>query len=292
MQKNVFSLIVVTGISGAGKSTALRVFEDMGFFCVDGLPVSMVPKLASLFQEQDKKHRGLVLGLDLRQHDFLDEWNLVLQDLAGQGVRVQIVFLEARLDVLVRRYASTRRPHPLESRELGLEQALDEERSLLAPLRQASALVVDTSEYSIHDLRRLLQEKWSSLDEGGSGLRVHIISFGFKYGVPIESDLLFDLRFLPNPFFDARLKPMSGMDRAVADYVLDGEPGRTFLPRLLDFLAYLLPLYAGEGRYRVTLTMGCTGGRHRSVAVSERVFKALKNDNYAVTLEHRHFDLG
>ncbi|MBN2140728.1 MAG: RNase adapter RapZ [Desulfovibrionaceae bacterium] len=292
VQKNVFSLIVVTGISGAGKSTALRVFEDMGFFCVDGLPVSMVPKLASLFQEQDKKHRGLVLGLDLRQHDFLDEWNLVLQDLAGQGVRVQIVFLEARLDVLVRRYASTRRPHPLESRELGLEQALDEERSLLAPLRQASALVVDTSEYSIHDLRRLLQEKWSSLDEGGSGLRVHIISFGFKYGVPIESDLLFDLRFLPNPFFDARLKPMSGMDRAVADYVLDGEPGRTFLPRLLDFLAYLLPLYAGEGRYRVTLTMGCTGGRHRSVAVSERVFKALKNDNYAVTLEHRHFDLG
>ena len=283
---------MVTGLSGAGKSTALDVFEDLGFFCVDGLPVSMAPRLAGLFYGQDKEHRGLALGMDLRQHDFLPQWNQAVQELADQGARPKVVFLEASPEALVRRYATTRRPHPLESRSLGLEQALEEERRLLAPIRDAAELVIDTTTFSIHDLRRAIQERWAEGGEVGKGLRVHVISFGFKYGVPREADLVFDLRFLPNPFFDPALNPLSGKDAVVRDYVLGREPGQSFTGRFLDFLLYLLPLYAAEGRFRVTLALGCTGGRHRSVAVSEQAFQALKDANYAATIEHRHLDLG
>lgn len=287
-----FSVIVVTGLSGSGKSTALKVFEDLGFFVVDGLPVGMTPKLVALFREQDSKHRGLVLGLDLRQIDFPEEWRQAFTELKDQGVRIHIVFLEARLSELVRRYATTRRPHPLESQSLGLEQALEAEKVLMDPLRKRADLVLDTTDYSIHDLRRAIQEKWTSLEQEVGVLRVHIISFGFKYGVPIESDLLFDLRFLPNPYFDKDLRPLSGKDRPVADFVLAQDPGRTFRKRFLNFLSYLLPLYLAEGRYRVTLALGCTGGRHRSVAVSELVCTAMRRKGYAVTLEHRHLELG
>ncbi|HBE95033.1 MAG TPA: RNase adapter RapZ [Desulfovibrio sp.] len=287
-----FSVIVVTGLSGSGKSTALKVFEDLGFFVVDGLPVGMTPKLVALFREQDSKHRGLVLGLDLRQIDFPEEWRQAFTELKDQGVRIHIVFLEARLSELVRRYATTRRPHPLESQSLGLEQALEAEKVLMDPLRKRADLVLDTTDYSIHDLRRAIQEKWTSLEQEVGVLRVHIISFGFKYGVPIESDLLFDLRFLPNPYFDKDLKPLSGKDKPVADFVLAQDPGRTFRKRFLNFLSYLLPLYLAEGRYRVTLALGCTGGRHRSVAVSELVCTAMRRKGYAVTLEHRHLELG
>jgi UPF0042 nucleotide-binding protein len=259
---------------------------------VDGLPVGMTQKLVALFREQDSKHRGLVLGLDLRQLDFPEEWRQAFTDLKDAGVRVHIVFLEARLPELVRRYATTRRPHPLESQSLGLEQALEAEKVLLDPLRKRADLVLDTTNYSIHDLRRAIQEKWTSLEQEVGVLRVHIISFGFKYGVPIESDLLFDLRFLPNPYFDGELRPLSGKDKPVADFVLAKDPGRTFRKRFLGFLAYLFPLYLAEGRYRVTLALGCTGGRHRSVAVSELVCKAMRRKGYAVTLEHRHLELG
>ena len=285
------TLVVVSGLSGAGKSTALRVFEDLGFFCVDGLPVTMAPKLAGLFTGDDASHRGLALGLDLRQHDFADAWQQALDELQDMGVDVQVVFLEAALDTLMKRYATTRRPHPLESRKLGLEQALEEERRILMPLRRQAELVIDSSHFSIHDLRRRIQEKWSVLEDTG-GLKIHVISFGFKYGVPSEADLVFDLRFLPNPYFDETLRPMSGQDAAVAEYVLGGPPGSEFREKVLDFLGYLLPLYATEGRYRLTLALGCTGGRHRSVATAEAVAAALRDKGYAVTLEHRHFDLG
>ena len=286
-------VLILTGLSGAGKSTALKVFEDLGFFCVDGLPASMVPKLVSLFGERgDSKYRGLALGMDLRQVDFLDQWQRAEKELADMDVLPRIIFLEAKADILLRRYATTRRPHPLESFDLGLEQALEKERNLLAPMRNSAELVVDTSLDSVHDLRRKLQEKWSAMREKTKGLRIHVISFGFKYGAPSEADLVFDLRFLPNPYFDEALRPMSGMDAPIAEYVLGSEPGSEFLQKLMDFLLYLLPLYAEEGRYRLTLALGCTGGRHRSVAVSEATYKALREAGYAATLEHRHCALG
>jgi UPF0042 nucleotide-binding protein len=290
--KESLSVVVVTGLSGAGKSTALNVFEDLGYFCVDGLPAAMLPKLAALFLGKDSKHRGLALGMDLRQSEFLDQWNEAVQELSAKGVYVRVLFVEAKPDILMRRYATTRRPHPLESGELGLEQALLKERAMLSPLRKDAELVLDTSEFSIHDLRRMIQERFAAKEHVGQGMRVHVISFGFKYGAPAEADLVFDMRFLPNPYFDPELRPLSGKDAPVAEYVLGADPGRTFKTKFLDFLLYLLPLYAVEGRYRITVAIGCTGGRHRSVAMSELLYATLRDDGYSVTLEHRHYELG
>lgn len=293
MKKSVpFPVIVVTGLSGAGKSTALNVFEDLGFFCVDGLPAGMLPKMVELFRGMDKNHRGLALGMDLRQVDFVAEWERASTELASMGVKVQVVFLETRQDKLLTRYATTRRLHPLESNSLGLEQALETERKLLAPIRAIADLVVDTTGYSIHDLRRIIQEKWTALEEPESSMRVHLLSFGFKYGVPIDADLVFDLRFLPNPYFDEMLRPLSGKDLVVANYVLESDIGRVFKRRFVEFLCYLLPLFSQEGRYRVTVALGCTGGRHRSVAIGEMLNRVLRDAGYAVTLEHRHYELG
>ena len=290
--KSAFSIIVVTGLSGAGKSTALRVFEDLGFFCIDGLPAGMLPKLAGMFQGLDQQYRGLALGMDLRQRNFPEEWDQAASELAALGVQAQVVFLESKMDVLLKRYAQTRRPHPLESSNLGLEQALEQERQLLSRIRKGAELVIDTTGLSIHDLRRIIQEKWASLREQSGAMRVHIVSFGYKYGLPIDADLVFDMRFLPNPYFDEALRPLSGKDAAVAEFALGNDVGREFLQKFHDFLVYLLPLYVREGRYRVTMGIGCTGGRHRSVAVAETVFQELKQKGYAVTLEHRHLELG
>jgi len=288
-----FPLVIVTGLSGAGKSTALNVFEDERFFTVDGLPASLAPKLVSLFESQpDMRRQGLAMGVDLLHKDFLGDWNHALEEIESTGIRPQIVFVEARTDILLRRYATTRRPHPLTGEGRGLEQAIEQERQFLAPLRNRATLVIDTSVYSIHDLRRAIQEKCATFESEARKLGVHVISFGFKYGVPAEADFVFDLRFLPNPYFDEVLRPLSGKDQPVADYVLAADPGATFVTRLIDFIEYLLPLFEQEGRYRLTIAIGCTGGRHRSVAVSERLVQALKQDDYSVTLEHRHFALG
>ena len=287
-----FPVIVLTGLSGAGKSTALKVFEDLGFICVDGLPPDLIPELVDLFgRQRERHHQGLTLGMDVRQSGFLDRWNEAWAELEGLGAPPRIVFIEAKHDVLMRRYAATRRPHPLEA-GVGLERALEAERELLRPLRDKAGLVLDTSDYSIHDLRRVLQEKWSFLRDARQGLKIYLVSFGFKYGLPTDPDLVFDLRFLPNPYFDEKLRPLSGRDPAVADYILGRDPGRSFLDKQLDYLHYVLPLYAAEGRYRLTIAIGCTGGRHRSVAVAEAVHASLAEAGFSVSLEHRHMDWG
>lgn len=288
----LFPVIIVTGLSGSGKSTALKVFEDLGFFCIDGLPAGMAAKIAELMIRQDSRYRGLVLGMDMRQPELVESWNDALSELQSLCIRPQVLFLETKQSELVRRYATTRRMHPLESQSLGLEQALEHERELLSSIRQCADLVLDTTDYSVHDLRRVIQSKWDALQELGSGMRVHVITFGFKYGVPTEADFVFDLRFLPNPFFDKRLKQLSGLDKAVQKYVLESEEGRGFNEKFLEFIIYMLPLYANEGRYRITLALGCTGGRHRSVSVAESLLATLKEKGYAVTIEHRHMELG
>ena len=286
-------VLILTGQSGAGKSTALNVFEDLRFYCVDGLPASLLPKLVDLFgPEKGRRYRGLALGIDARQADFLEEWQQAMDALRDRTLRPRVIFLEARTPELVRRYATTRRLHPLESQESGLEQAIELESELLDTVRRESDIVIDTSEFSIHDLRRVLQEQWTTFGKGNYGLRVHLISFGFKYGVPQEADLVFDLRFLPNPHFENGLRPLSGKDERISSYVLSNEIGGPFLERFSDFLAFLLPLYLKEGRYRLTIGLGCTGGRHRSVSVAEAVLKVLKELGYEVFLEHRHLELG
>lgn len=287
------AIVIVTGLSGSGKTTALKVFEDMGFFTVDGLPVVLAEQMVSLVAGVEMSHyNGIALGMDLRESDFIREYEDCVRALHRRGFAPRILFFEAREDVLIKRYATTRRPHPLEKEGLGLEQALEMERSRTKKLRKIADLVVDTSTYSIHDLRRVIQDKWNDLRHLTKTLRVHIITFGFKYGTPSETDMVFDLRFLPNPYFVPELRPLSGRDRAVAEHVLGADPGKEFLARLTDFLAYVLEQYEAEGRFRLTIAIGCTGGRHRSVAVAEALAATLRARYSALTLEHRHLETG
>jgi len=284
---------IISGLSGAGKSTALRVFEDLHYFTVDGLPASLAPEMAAMMRLPSMSHfAGIALGMDLRQNGFLEEISDALALLSGQGRRPLLLFLEAGSDELMRRYATTRRPHPLEREGMGLEAALLAERERLQPLREMADLVVDTSHFSIHDLRRSIQKRWGDKAGRLRAIRVNVISFGFKYGVPREADMTFDLRFLPNPYFQEELRPFSGRDRAVHDYVFATPEAEEFRKKLLDLLLFMLPQMEAEGRYRVTIAVGCTGGRHRSVAMAEDLVQALQQADYPAALEHRHLELG
>lgn len=284
---------IVTGLSGAGKSVALRVFEDLGYFTVDGLPASLTPEMVGMMRRPSMEHfRGIALGMDLRQNDFLRQLNGALLALAEEGVRAQVLFVEAQKATLLRRYAATRRPHPLERGGFGLEAAIAAERERLRPLREMADFVVDTSRLSIHDLRRIIQKRWTRGPENLHPLRVNLLSFGFKYGIPAEADYVFDMRFLANPYFEESLREKSGKDKAVADYVFASPAAVEFRNKLTDLVLYMLPLMEAEGRYRVTLAVGCTGGRHRSVAMAEYLRRVLRQSGYGVAMEHRHLELG
>lgn len=284
---------IVTGLSGAGKSTAVQVFEDLRYFAVDGLPASLAPEMAAMMERPSMSHfMGIALGMDMRQSNFPDEINDALSVMAAKGIRPLLLFLEADAQELMRRYATTRRPHPLEREGMGLEAALAAERNRLRPLREMADLVIDTSRFSIHDLRRSIQKRWSGNKGKLRAIRVNVISFGFKYGVPREADTVFDLRFLPNPYFVEELRPLCGKDKAVADYVFASPSAVEFRKKLLDLLFFMLPLMEAEGRYRITIAVGCTGGRHRSVAMAEELSQALRQADYPTSLEHRHLELG
>lgn len=287
------TLLVVTGLAGAGKSTALQVLEDMGFFTADGLPPALLPEFLTMSRKPDMAHfRGMALGVDLQRGATMQTLSEALGNLRTAGARPVLLFLEASPSVILRRYATTRRPHPMEREGLGLEQAMAEERRRLAPVRAAADLVLDTSAFTLHDLRREIQHRWNEARAQAHTMRVHLISFGFKYGMPSDADMVFDLRFLPNPYFVEELRLLSGRDQPIVDYVFADAPARLFRERFLDFLLFLLPYYDTEGRYRLTLGLGCTGGRHRSVAVTECAARTLRQAGYAVTVEHRHWKLG
>ncbi len=295
IQKASYPVIIVTGLSGSGKSTALDVLEDMGFFTVDGLPAVLASKMVGMVLREKSlaRYSGVVLGMDLRQGaEFRKDFNASMQKLKSQDYTPYIIFFEAKQDVLMKRYASTRRPHPLEKEGLGLERALEMEKIRLSSLRKTADVVIDTSDLSIHDIRRVLQSKWHSLQNLKKRLRIHLISFGFKYGTPAEADMVFDLRFLPNPFFQPELQPLSGLEASVAEYVLAEDPGKTFMQRLTEFLAFVFSQFEAEGRFRLTAAIGCTGGRHRSVAVVEALAKEVADAGYTFSVEHRHLELG
>jgi UPF0042 nucleotide-binding protein len=286
------SVVVITGLSGSGKSTALAVFEDMGFFTVDGLPAVFAPQIAGMIRKEGFGYQGIALGMDLRQSDFNHEYDQAMEELHKLGFVPRVLFLEARPDALFKRYATTRRPHPLEKEGLGLEQALEMDRNRLRHLRKTADLVLDTSSHSVHDLRRVIQDKWKNLRSQTRSLRIHLLTFGFKYGTPAEADMMFDLRFLPNPYFIPELKDFSGLDKPVAEYVLEQEIGKEFFVRLSDFLWYTVTQFESEGRFRLTVAIGCTGGRHRSVAMAEALADLLRKNGYTLSLEHRHLLLG
>ena len=265
-------IVVVTGMSGAGRSTALHVLEDLGYYCVDNLPPSLAPELVGLAAREGKIDK-VGLGVDVRNGAFLEGAELSLSALRDAGHAVEVIFLDAADAILVRRYSETRRPHPLAPAG-DLLGGIQGERARLAPLRADAARVIDTTRLSVHDLKRTLVDHLT-----GSGAKrdmvVRIISFGFKYGLPVEADLVFDLRYLPNPHFVDELRPKTGLDADVSSYVLERPEAEELLTDLGQFFGHTLPRYEREGKAYLTVAIGCTGGRHRSVAVTEELGKRL-----------------
>ncbi len=282
-------LVVITGLSGSGKSMAARYLEDLGFFCVDNLPVMLIPPFYELIQRSGDQIQRAAVVVDVREGKFLDHFPEILHELRARSAPVTLLFFEAGDEVLKRRFSETRRPHPMSAGGASLEGAIREERSTLAPLRELADRIIDTSRFSVHELRSFLKGAFAHV-EGGEGLNVHVVSFGFKYGVPAEADLVFDVRFLPNPYFVDDLRALDGTSQAVRAF-LDGKPDKTgFMRRLTEFLDFLVPLYAAEGKSYLTLTLGCTGGKHRSVALAEEVRDHLVGRGVLASVTHR--DLG
>lgn len=276
-------VVVVTGMSGAGRSTALRAYEDLGFFCVDNLPPALIPALVQLLGASGELSR-IALGVDVRTGTFLEGAATVLDDLIKSGHSTEVVFLDCSDEGLVRRFSETRRSHPLAPGG-DLLAAIQSERERVAPLRARAQLVVDTTRLTVHDLRRLLVD-----DVARGSQRRHmvtrVISFGFRYGVPVDADLVFDLRYLPNPHFVAELRPKTGLDEPVATFVLEQPEAQDLLTDLYAMLVKLLPRYEREGKAYLTVAIGCTGGRHRSVAMVEELARRLRGE-HEVMVAHR-----
>ncbi len=280
---NAPQIVVVTGLSGAGRSTALRVLEDAGFFCVDNLPPALAPDLLALAHREGKLQR-VGLGIDVRTGAFLNGAERTLSTLESEGHEVQVIFLDCADEVLVRRFSETRRPHAL-ARDGDLHQAIAGERERLAGLRARADVVIDTTELNVHDLRRHLID-YIGRDTERPSMVVRLLSFGFKYGIPVHADLVFDLRFLPNPHFIDELRPKTGMDPEVSAYVLETPETKAFMERLMPLLELTLPHYAREGKAYLTVAFGCTGGRHRSVAMAEELGRRLGAE-HQVVVSHR-----
>lgn len=278
-------VVVVTGMSGSGRSTAIHVLEDLGYYCIDNLPSALVEQFVTLFAGSDAARSRVALGMDLRDSGYAAAWPAVRKALEKAGHRVTVVFLDAADEALVRRYSETRRVHPLGA-GLDLQDAIRAERDLLAPLQRAADLVLDTTNLTVHDLRKRLRS-FAEGTAGYSGPSITIKSFGFKYGGLPDAHLLFDVRFLPNPYFVEGLKPLSGLDAPVSAYVLEHPATLDFLERLMGFLAFTLPHYAEEGRAYLTVGVGCTGGRHRSVAIAEECARRLRQQGAPVLVRHR-----
>jgi UPF0042 nucleotide-binding protein len=278
---------VVTGMSGAGRTSALRVLEDLGYFCVDNLPPPLAPQLLLLLGD-DLGRVGL--GVDVRTGTFLEGADRVLDEIAALGHETQVVFLDCADEILVRRFSETRRPHPL---ALGADvlQGIKAERERLAALRARARHVIDTSTSSVHDLRRELIDY---IARGGNRPRmlVRIVSFGFKYGLPIDADLVFDLRMLPNPHFVPALRPRDGRDPEVASYVMNAEATRELLGDIRGLLSRSLPRYEAEGKAYLTIAVGCTGGKHRSVAVAEDLARWVREQSREGVVSHRDVERG
>jgi UPF0042 nucleotide-binding protein len=274
-------IVLVTGLSGSGKSTAVRALEDAGFFCIDNLPVPLLAKLLELVGHTDMRRVAVVV--DAREGHFLSESPRVLEDLRGQGIPVRVIFLDASDEVLIRRFSETRRRHPL-APDGTVPQGITEERRLLRDLRAVADEVIDTSAVNVHELKRLLQDRFAPR---GDGMNVGILSFGFRNGVPSQADLVFDVRFLPNPYFVPGMRERTGKDDDVAAYVLDSEGARGFLDRVGDLCTFLLPRYRKEGKTYLTVAIGCTGGRHRSVAIARALAERLAAQGTSVRLWDR-----
>jgi UPF0042 nucleotide-binding protein len=282
------AFVVITGLSGAGKSYAIKCFEDMGFFCVDNLPTTLIPTFADLVARADTQRGRVALGVDVREGEYLSHFLEALAELRKRGHNVEVLFLEAGEEALVRRYRETRRRHPL-APDGNVLDGIRAERKALSTVREVADRIVDTSALTVHQLKDFLIEAYVA-PKARPGLAVSLVSFGFKHGVPIDADLVFDVRFLPNPHFVEGLRPLDGRDGRVRQFVLQHEESRELLRRLSDFLGFVLPAYQREGKAYLTIAVGCTGGRHRSVALVEELRGFIERLGLTPTLVHRDLD--
>lgn len=281
--------IVVTGMSGAGKSTALKMLEDLGYFCVDNLPVPLIGKLSELMYAQHMEMDKIALGLDIRSGEKFQDLEGTLATLKGKGIKFEILFLDAQDEVLVKRYKETRRTHPLAEGQR-LDQGISKEREWLESLRANADYILDTS----HMLTRELQSELHKIfveNRGYKNIYVTLLSFGFKYGIPSDADLVFDVRFLPNPYYLEELRYQTGNDQEVRDFVMKQEATKPFLEKLEELVRFLIPNYISEGKHQLVIAIGCTGGKHRSVTVANQLYQRLADgDELGIKVEHRDID--
>ncbi len=285
---NLKNLTIITGMSGSGKHTLLKSFEDMGYYCVDNLPIQIIPELLAIAASKGNSFNRMAVVVDIRLGSLLREFDTIFEKLRAQPFPVRLIFLEASDATLVKRFSETRRPHPL-AREKSILDGIRKERQQLSRLKALADQVIDTSDFTAHTARRFVADHFRDADTDG-GMITSIVSFGFKYGIPMNSDLVFDVRFLPNPFFVKNLRRKSGNDRAVVRFLEQYPDTEGITRRIRDFIAYLHPRFLKEGKSYLTISIGCTGGRHRSVAVANKVAELLRKKGFHVDLTHR--DLG
>ena len=281
------NLIIITGMSGSGKSVALEAIEDTGYFCIDNLPPILIPKVVELMESTDGKMNKVALGIDLRGKEFFDDLIQKLETvLINEDIMLRIVFLDTADERLVSRYKETRRSHPL-NEGVSVLKAIEKERELLDDLKGRSSVIIDTTDLSPKELR----DRIFTLYSGGREqfFAVNVLSFGFKHSIPIDADMMFDVRFLPNPFYIPEYRPLTGLNKEVYDYVMKWQDTDTFYEKLYDMIKYLIPQYIKEGKSQLTIAIGCTGGQHRSVALSERLAKDL-NEKFTFSVNTTHRD--
>ena len=281
-------IIVVTGLSGSGKSVVIRALEDNGFFCIDNLPVVLIPKFIDLCQGYREGIQRIALGIDLRERLFLQSWPEVLTELRIAGHRVEVLFLDAADEVLLRRFSETRRPHPLAG-EGSIQEGIVRERKALEGMRALADKIIDTSDFNVHELKREVEQYYSQ-SQSPRKMNLFMNSFGYKYGIPHDTDMIVDVRFLPNPFFVNGLRAKNGLEPDVKEFVLKREETHVFLDRLYSLLEFVLPQYEREGKSSLTLALGCTGGKHRSVVLVEELKKRLDQERFRIHVKHRDID--
>ncbi len=280
-------LVIVTGMSGAGKSRVMDSLEDIGFFCVDNMTPELIPTFVGLLDDSAEIREKVAIVADVRLGDSLSYLPHALDELKKMGCQYKILFLDAENDVILRRYQETRRKHPLmnDNSTKSLNDIIPEEREMLKNIRNMADFVVDSSFLSVAQLKEKVSKMF--LDDFTGAMKINVVSFGFKYGSPKDSDLLFDVRCLPNPFYVPELKTKTGLDSAVRDYVMSFDEAKNLEPKLTDLVTYLVPLYISEGKSQLTISVGCTGGKHRSVVFAETIFNAIKEKGFKVSVSHR-----
>jgi len=283
--------LIITGLSGGGKSRAADVLDDLDYYCVDNMPVALIPRFAELCAATSGRYEKVALVTDVREKNGFEDIFAAMESLGSLGFKCRVLFMEAEPDIIVKRYKESRRPHPLAKKGVSIEQAIKREQAILKPIRDIADYKIDTSRTTLGQLQNELFALFSETGKS-RGIAINVMSFGFKYGAPIDADLVFDVRFLPNPYYIEALRPLCGLDDAVKDYVSSFEETVVFMEKLADMVDFLTPLYIEEGKYSLTIGIGCTGGRHRSVAIAEALAGHLRAKDCNIACIHRDLNRG